>query len=69
MYPYHNRLKQRIRAGELAGYEFVAHYPRIGEALVLYFFTDPPVRPVRPHRKVMPLSGERRLGIQPCLHG
>ncbi len=34
MYPYHNRLKQRIRAGELAGYEFVAHYPRIGEALV-----------------------------------
>ena len=38
MYPYHNRLKQRIRAGELAGYEFVAHYPRIGEALVLYFF-------------------------------
>ncbi|WP_418666103.1 hypothetical protein [Allofournierella sp.] len=50
MYPYHNRIKQRIRAGELAGYEFVAHYPRIGEALVLYFFTDPPVRPVRPHR-------------------
>lgn len=50
MYPYHNKIKQRIRAGELAGYEYVADYPRIGEALVLHFSTHPPVRPVRPHR-------------------
>lgn len=50
LYPYHNRLKQRIRAGELVGYEYVADYPRIGEALVLYFSTHPPVRPVRPYR-------------------
>ena len=36
MYPYHNQIKRRIRAGELAGYAFVSDYPRIGEALVLY---------------------------------
>lgn len=57
MYPYHNRIKQRIRAGELVGYEFVKDYPRIGEALVLEFNTAPPLRPVRPHRyaEYMPL--------------
>jgi len=52
MYPYHNRIKQRIRTGELVGYEFVDDYPGIGEALVLKFNTFPPVRPVRPHRYV-----------------
>ena len=46
MYPYHNRIKQRIRAGELVGYEYVEDYPRMGEALVLYFSTNPPVRPI-----------------------
>lgn len=50
MYPYHNRIKQRIRAGELVGYEYVEDYPRMGEALVLYFSTNPPVRPIRPYR-------------------
>ena len=50
MYPYHNQIKRRIRAGELAGYAFVSDYPRIGEALVLYFTTPPQVRPIRPHR-------------------
>lgn len=50
MYPYHNRIKQRIREGELADYEFVDDYPGIGEALVLKFNTFPPVRPIRPHR-------------------
>lgn len=49
-YPYHNKIKQRIRNGELAAYDYVADYPRIGEALVLYFSTYPPVRPIRPHR-------------------
>ena len=28
MYPYHNRIKQRIANGELVGYEFVTDYPR-----------------------------------------
>lgn len=50
LYPYHNRIKQRIYAGELLRYEYVRDYPRIGEALVLYFSTHPPVRPIRPHR-------------------
>lgn len=50
MYPYHNRIKQRIANGELVGYEFVDDYPGIGEALVLKFYTYPPMRPIRPHR-------------------
>ena len=50
MYPYHNRIKQRIKHGELIGFEFVDNYPRIGECLVLQFNTSPPIRPIRPHR-------------------
>lgn len=50
MYPYHNKIKQRIRRGELIAFEFVDDYPGIGEALVLKFSTYPPLRPVRPHR-------------------
>ena len=60
MYPYHNRIKQRIKAGELIGFEFVDNYPGIGEALVLKFNTYPPLRPIRPHRyaEYMPLLDE-----------
>ena len=50
MYPYHNRIKQRIKAGELVGFHFVTDYPRIGEALVLEFGRPPLRRPVRPYR-------------------
>ena len=50
MYPYHNRIRQRIRNGELTGYEFVDNYKNIGECLLLYFDTPPFVRPVRPHK-------------------
>lgn len=50
MYSYHNRIKQRIRSGELVRHEIVDDYPNIGRALVLYFNTFPPVRPIRPHR-------------------
>ena len=50
MYPYHNRIKQRIKAGELADHYFIDSYPGIGEALVLVFTTAPFLRPVRPHR-------------------
>ena len=49
-YPYHNRIKQRIANGELIGWSFVKDYPRIGEALVLWFSTYPPFRPIRPYR-------------------
>ena len=50
MYPYHNRIKQRIAAGELADFFFTDDWPRIGPALVLVFRTDPVFRPIRPHR-------------------
>ena len=50
MYPYHNCIKQRIRAGELIGYHWDNNYPRIGPALVLEFNTYPPLRPIRPER-------------------
>ena len=48
MYPYHNRIKQRIRAGELVDHYFTDSYPGIGEALVLVFNTAPLLRPIRP---------------------
>ena len=50
MYPYHNKIKQRIRAGELLDYTFVKDYPRIGECLLLSFSTQSYLRPVRPYR-------------------
>jgi len=50
MYPYHNRIKQRIRNGELIGYRYMNDYPRIGECLLLEFSTPPFVRPIRPKR-------------------
>ena len=62
MYPYHNRIRQRINNGELIGAEFRDDYPRIGECLVLIFSTPPFLRPIRPHRytqylDVMPEGG------------
>lgn len=50
MYPYHNRIKQRIRNGELTSHEFVENYPGIGECMVLRFNAPPFTRPVRPYR-------------------
>lgn len=50
MYPYHNRIKQRINNGELHDYYFTKEYPKIGDALVLVFNTEPILRPIRPHR-------------------
>lgn len=50
MYPYHNRIRQRIKAGELVDHYFVDDYPGIGETLVLVFKTAPFLRPIRPHR-------------------
>ena len=51
MYPYHNRIKQRIHNGELVDHYYTNDYPRIGEALVLVFSTEPILRPIRPKRK------------------
>lgn len=50
MYPYHNRIKQRIHNGELVDHYFTDNYHRIGEALVLVFNTAPFLRPIRPHK-------------------
>ena len=50
MYPYHNKIKQRIRNGELTGYEFVEKYKTISPCLLLHFSTEPKVRPIREHR-------------------
>lgn len=50
MYPYHNKIKQRINNGELVSHYFTENYPRIGKALVLVFNTYPFERPIRPHK-------------------
>lgn len=45
MYPYHNRIKQRINNGELIGIEKAT-----GEfAYIFIFNTYPFTRPIRPH--------------------
>ena len=50
MYPYHNKIKQRIKNGEMVGYLFKEDYPRIGACLLLIFGTAPHFGPIRPHR-------------------
>ena len=50
MYPYHNKIKQRIKNGELVGYKFVKSYKDITPCLLLYFSTEPQIRPIREHR-------------------
>lgn len=50
IYPYHNKIKQRIRNGELSGFCFAENYKKIGECLLLFFETPPFVRPIRPHK-------------------
>lgn len=52
MYSYHNRIKQRIKNGELVDHYFTDNYPGIGEALVLVFNTASFLRPIRPHKYV-----------------
>ena len=50
MYPYHNKIKQRINNEELISFEFVEKYKSIRPCLVLYFRTEPFVKPIRQHR-------------------
>jgi hypothetical protein len=50
MYPYHNKIKQRIKNGELIKFEFVEKYKNISPCLILYFKTEPYVKPIREHR-------------------
>ena len=46
-YGYHPRIKQRISNKELTGFEYVDKYKDIKPCLLLYFKTDPMVRPIR----------------------
>ncbi len=50
MYPYHNKIKQRIQNNELTGFEYVEKYKNIAPCLLLYFCTEPKIRPIREHR-------------------
>lgn len=50
MYPYHNRIKQRIKNNELVRYEYVEQYKTITPCLLLHFSTEPKTRPIREHR-------------------
>ena len=50
MYPYHNKIKQRIRNRELVKYEYVDKYKDIAPCLLLHFNTDPNLRPIRKHK-------------------
>lgn len=48
MYPYHNRISQRINNGEFLYAEHATH-PTIGECIIFHFSTTPFMRPIRPH--------------------
>ncbi len=50
MYPYHNKIKQRIKNNELIKYEYVDKYKNISPCLLLFFSTEPRIRPIREHR-------------------
>ena len=50
MYPYHNKIKQRIKNNELNSYEYVNQYKTISPCLLLHFCTEPKIRPIREHR-------------------
>jgi len=50
MYPYHNKIKQRINNKELERYEYVEKYNGISPCLLLHFTTEPKIRPIRAHR-------------------
>ena len=63
MYPYHNRIKQRIIGGELVGFQFVQEYKNIGECLLLYFKTEPHIRPIRPYKYTEYLPLLKRIGL------
>lgn len=50
-YPYHQKIKQRIRNGELIDFYYTYNHPHIdGEVMVLVFNTEPFKRPIRPHK-------------------
>jgi hypothetical protein len=65
MYPYHNKIKQRIKNGELIRYEYVEKYKDISPCLLLYFSTEPYIKPIRKHR----FEEYEKIFSQLTLHG
>ena len=59
MYPYHNRIRQRINNGELIG---IQPSDKNEFAFVLVFSTYPYTRPIRHHaiNKYLDLIGEQK---------
>lgn len=47
MYPYHNKIRQRIKNNELKSYEYVDKYNAISPCLLLHFHTEPKIKPIR----------------------
>ncbi|MBT8327874.1 MAG: hypothetical protein KJP21_09130 [Bacteroidia bacterium] len=50
MYPYHYKIKRRLKIGEFTRYEYVERYKNIAPSLLLHFDTEPKIRPIREHR-------------------
>lgn len=50
MYPYRNKINQRIKNNELVRYEYLQSYKNISPCLLLHFETEPHTRPIRQHR-------------------
>jgi hypothetical protein len=50
MYPYPNKIKQRIKNNELKSYEYVDMFKAIGPYLLLHFTAAPLIRPIIKHR-------------------
>lgn len=48
MYPYHNRILQRIKNNELISWYEEENYKKIGKCIILLFKTSPFIRPIRP---------------------
>ena len=52
MYPYHNCIKRRIKAGELESFVFADEYKGIKDCILLIFSTYPHIRVIRNYRFV-----------------
>ena len=50
MFQYHETLKERIENNELIGYEFIENYLNGSPRLLLYFESEPKIRPVLKHK-------------------
>ena len=64
MYPYHNKIKQRIKNNELVKYEYIDMYKNISPCLLLHFSTAPKVRPIRKHR----FDEYEKVFAELCIH-